>query len=56
MNKREYAEFHKFLALLIYEYNVALDNPDLLYESRLEIEKILESLNTVMQICIIDRK
>lgn len=56
MNKREYAEFHKYLALLIYEYNVTLDNPNLSYENRLEIEKVLDSLNTVMKICIIDGK
>ena len=56
MHKREYAEFHKYLALLIYEYNLTLNNPNLSYESRLEIEKVLEALETVMKICVIEGK
>lgn len=54
MNKREYAEFHKYLALLIYEYNDVFNDDNITEESRTEIGKILQALETVMKICIID--
>ena len=56
MNKREYAEFHKYLALLIYEYNEIISDCNLSEESRNQIEEILMALDKVMKICIIDRK
>ena len=56
MNKREYAEFHKYLALLIYEYNEIFSDCNLSEESRNQIEEILMALDKVMKICIIDRK
>ncbi len=56
MNKREYAEFHKYLAMLIYEYQEIFINNDLSEESRNEIGEILLALEKVMKICIIDRK
>lgn len=56
MNKREYAEFHKYLALLIYEYNDMFSDFNLSDESRTEIGEILQALEKVMKICIIDRK
>lgn len=56
MNKREYAEFHKYLAILIYEYNKIFSNDyeHLSEESRTEIGEILQALEKVMKICIID--
>lgn len=54
MNKREYAEFHKYLAILIYEYNVMYYCDDRTEESRAEIGEILQALEKVMKICIID--
>ncbi len=55
MNKREYAEFHKYLAMLIYEYNKTFYSKNLSEESKSEIGEILLSLEKVMKICIIDR-
>lgn len=56
MNKREYAEFHKYLALLIYEYNKTLACPTLSNETRREVRDILIALEKVMKICIIGDK
>ena len=54
MNKQEYSEFHKYLAILIYEYNKTFYSSNLSDESRSEVGKILNALNEVMRICIID--
>ena len=54
MNKQEYAEFHKYLAMLIYEYNQTFYSENLSEESRTEIWEILQALEKVMKICIID--
>ena len=54
MNKREYAEFHKYLAMLIYEYNKTFYSENLSEESKSEIGEILLALEKVMKICIID--
>lgn len=56
MNKREYAEFHKYLAMLIYEYNKTLACPTLSNETRSEVKDILIALEKVMKICIIGDK
>ena len=56
MNKREYAEFHKYLAMLIYEYNLMFYENNLSDGSRAEIEEILLALEKVMKICILDKK
>lgn len=56
MNKRDYAEFHRLLALLIYEYNVVYYDSNLTEENRAEIGEILQALEKVMKICITDRK
>lgn len=56
MNKREYAEFHKYLALLIYDYNKILHSNNLCEESRNQIEEVLMALDKVMKICLIDYK
>lgn len=56
MNKREYAEFHKYLAMLIYEYNKILTCSSLSDESRSEVVDILLALEKVMKICIIGGK
>ena len=54
MNKREFAEFHKCLAMLIYEYNKFFLSPNITEETRTKIGETLEHLNEVMKICIID--
>lgn len=54
MNKQEYEEFHKYLAMLIYEYNQTFYSENLSEESRTEIGEILQALEKVMKICIID--
>ena len=56
MNKREYAEFHKYLAMLIYEYNKILACHSLSNETRSEVKDILLALEKVMKICIIGDK
>ena len=53
MNIREYAEFHKHLAILIYEYNTMFYDSNLSEESKTEIGEILQALEKVMKICII---
>lgn len=55
MNKREYAEFHKYLAILIYEYNDMFSEPNLSEKTRAEIGEILLALEKVMKICIIEK-
>ena len=56
MNKREYAEFHKYLAMLIYEYNEILLGNNLSDETRKEVIDILQALEKVIKICILDKK
>lgn len=56
MNKREYGEFHRYLAYLIYEYTENLYEPNLTEKSKGEIDKILQALEKVMKICIIDKE
>ena len=54
MTKKEYAEFHKYLAMLIYEYNKYYYDSNVSEKSRKEIEEILVALDIVMKICIIE--
>lgn len=54
MTKKEYAEFHKYLAMLIYEYNKYYYDSNVSEESRKEIEEILVALDIVMKICVIE--
>lgn len=54
MNKNQYAEFHKYLAMLIYEYNKSFYSENISEESRTEIGEILLALEKVQKICIID--
>ena len=56
MTKEEYAEFHKYLAMLIYEYNQSLVNMRSDSEMRCEIIDILQALEKVMKICIVDER
>ncbi len=55
MNKQQYGEFHKYLAMLIYEYNDMLYSPNLSEASKSEIGEILMALEKVMKICLIDK-
>lgn len=54
MTKQEFAEFHKYLAMLIYEYNKIFNNYNISEENREEVGRMLEHLNEVMKICIVD--
>lgn len=54
MSKKEFAEFHKYLAMLIYDYNKSFYSPTITEETRTEIGKMLEHLNEVMKICFVD--
>lgn len=56
MNKQQYSEFHKYLAMLIYEYNKIFSSSNLTEEARSDIGEILEALEKVNKICIIDDK
>ena len=53
MNKQQYVEFHKYLAMLIYEYNKTFYETES-EEIRNEAGEILLALEKVMKICIID--
>ena len=56
MNKNEYAEFHKYLAMLIYEYNQALCELNISEDCRRETVEVLQALEKVMKICVINKK
>lgn len=56
MNKREYGEFHKYLAYLIYEFQQEFCKTSLSDEWRTEVGEILQALEKVMKICIIDKE
>ena len=52
MNKQQYAEFHKYLAMLIYEYNKMFYETNN-EETKSEVGEILSALEKVMKICLI---
>lgn len=54
MNKEQYAEFHKYLAMLIYEYTKMLYNPCLSEKFKTEVEEILKALDKIMRLCFIE--
>lgn len=54
MNKQQYAEFHKYLAMLIYEFNKTFYSENLSDECRTKTGEILQALEKVMKICIIE--
>lgn len=54
MTKKQYAEFHKLLAMLIYEYNKRFYTNDISEETRSEIGEMLLALEKIQKICIID--
>ena len=53
MNRQEYGEFHKYLAMIIYEYNKMYYSSNLTEKTRTNIGEILEALEKVMKICLI---
>lgn len=55
MNKQQFVEFHKYLAMLIYDYNDVFRNTQI-EETRTEVGEILQALEKVQKICIIDKK
>lgn len=56
MNKREYGEFHKYLAYLIYEFQQEFYKTNLSDEWRTEVGEILQALEKVMKICVVGRE
>ena len=55
MNREEFIEFHKYLAMLIYDYTLMLQSDHLTLPAINEIRKILSSLEKVQEICLIER-
>ena len=56
MNKQQYAEFYKYLAIIKYEYIKDLMFPDLNEKNRKEIKKILDAIDTLLKVMIIEEK
>ncbi len=55
MNKEQFAEFHKYLAMIKYEYIKMLYSPNLSSQTIKETNEILKALDKVSQICLIDK-
>lgn len=55
MNRQQYADFHRYLAILFYEYNkMYFTSPNLTEEAKNNIKEILESLEKIMTLCLIE--
>ena len=54
MNKREYAEFYKYLGILKYEYLEQLFNCDLNSNNANEIKEILKAINILLDSMLIN--
>lgn len=54
MSKEEFSEFHRLLAIIIYEYNKMFHNYNLSDESKSEIGSLLKALAEVQKIVIVD--
>ena len=55
MNRKEFIEFHKYLAMLIYEYTLMYQSPNLTIEMYKEVRKILSALELIQKSCLIER-
>ena len=55
MNKKEYSEFHKYLALIKYEYIKLWYSENLSTDGKKEIDKVLKAIDTLSQVCLIDK-
>lgn len=53
MNKKEFSEFHRLLAILIYEYSKTFYSSNLTDKSKSEIKKILKALELVQKVIIV---
>ena len=53
MNKEEFSEFHRLLAILIYEFNKKFYTFDLSEKSRNEIGRLLKALEEVQKIVLV---
>jgi len=53
MNKKEFSEFHRLLAILIYEYNKMFYTPNLTDKSKSEIGRFLKALEEVQKIVLV---
>jgi hypothetical protein len=56
MTREEFSEFHRLLAILIYEYNRTFYNPNLTEKSKSEIGRLLKALEEVQKIVFIDKE
>lgn len=54
MNKEQFSEFHKYLALIQYEYVKMWHSTDLSPSSKKEIGNILQATETLLKVCFID--
>ena len=56
MNKNQYAEFHKYLAMIKYEEMKILFSSNLSEEYRKKIEEEIDAIDLLMKIVIFDDK
>jgi hypothetical protein len=56
MNKNQYVEFHKYLAMMKYDEIKTLCSPNLSEESRKKIEEEVEAIDLLMKVIIFDDK
>ena len=56
MNKNQYAEFHKYLAMIKYEEMKILFSSNLSEEYRKKIEEEIDAIDLIMKIIIFDDK
>lgn len=56
MNIREFAEFHKYLAILYYNFIEANKNYTLSEESQKINEEIIEAIQKIMKVCVINNE
>lgn len=54
MNKKEYVEFQKYLAILYYEYRTMLNNFDITKDFQDEIKDILNAIEILRKVCIVE--
>ena len=56
MNKKDFSEFHRLLAILIYELNKRFYTSNITDKSKSEIGRLLKELEEVQKIVIVDDK
>ena len=56
MTREEFSEFHRLLAILIYEYDKMFYNNNLTDKSKSKIGRLLKALEEVQKIVLIDNE